>query len=76
MSGECFALFRTDDEDGGVEASKSIVVVAQLRQVPAAERSGEAAVEYEDDVLVVAVVGQRNAIAADASQRKVRRLSR
>lgn len=66
VRGERFAVFGADDEYGGAEAGKLIVVVAQLRQVPAAEWSGEAAIENEDDMLVVAVVGQGNAILPHA----------
>jgi hypothetical protein len=44
------------------------VVVTQLREVPAAERSGEAAQEHEDDGAVRQQVVERNVLAVRVGQ--------
>ena len=44
---EMFSVFRTDHDDLGFLSLKFCIVAAQLRHVPLAEWSDEAAVEYQ-----------------------------
>ena len=55
-------------------ASDLVVSLAQLREVPAAERSAEGAHEYEDHPLAVAVLAESDGAAAGAFEAEVGRL--
>jgi len=52
-------------------AADLVVPLAQLREMPAAERSTEGAHEHEQDLLASAIVGQPDAAAAGAREREV-----
>lgn len=54
---EALTLVRTDDDDLRAPSNEQRVVVAHLRQVPAAERSSEPAVENQRDGLFALVGG-------------------
>ena len=43
--GEFLGVFRPDHQEGDFAFQEQVIILAQLRQVCAAERSGEAAVE-------------------------------
>jgi len=55
-------------------ASDLVVSLAQLREVPAAERSAEGTHEHEDDVVAVAVVTKADSPAQRAFEAEVGRL--
>jgi hypothetical protein len=55
-------------------ASDLGVPLAQLREVPAAERSAEGAHEDEDDLVAAAVLAEPDSVAAGAFEAEVRRL--
>jgi hypothetical protein len=57
VSPEALRSLWPNDDDLCPSVYELGVVAAQLRQVPAAERSGEAAVEYQHDVPPAPVVG-------------------
>ena len=57
MVRKCLSPFRADDDDLGFSGHELAIVLAQLRHMPAAERSYEASVKHEDDVLFSAIVG-------------------
>ena len=61
-----------DGQDLGSQGGEALVVVTQLREMPAAERSEEAAEERQHD-RAPAEVGKRDAVAADLRKREVGR---
>ena len=64
LGGDCEYLRPSSDEQ--------LVVLAQLRQVPAAERSTEAAIEHEDNILSAQILGKAYLAAISGDQGKVR----
>jgi hypothetical protein len=62
---------RGDGQDLGVTSPEFLVILAQLRQVPTAEGSGEAPQEDEDHVLPAAVIGQAHQIPTRRRQREI-----
>jgi hypothetical protein len=62
-----------DRDHGCAEAGESLMVVAQLREVPAAERSGEAAEEHEDDGSARHHVGEGDGGPGGVGEYEVRR---
>ena len=54
--GEVLGTVGTDDQDGHTSLVELIICLAQLRHVLAAERSHEAAIEYEQDILLIAIM--------------------
>jgi hypothetical protein len=71
LAGESFLIFRADDEDLGVALYELLIVLTQLRQMPAAMRSGKAAGEDQDDVLSVTEIGQADRLPLEIVQREV-----
>jgi len=49
---ELRCTLRSDDEDDGTMPRELLVVLTQLREMRTAERSHEAAIEYQEDVPV------------------------
>jgi hypothetical protein len=52
------AGIRPDDHDFGFMRDKFVIILAQLRHVPLAERSLETPVQHQDNVFFISVVGQ------------------
>ncbi len=55
---KCGRIFRTNDHNHAVVPNKIRVILAQLRQVPAAEGSEKAAIEDEQDIVSTNKIGQ------------------
>ena len=64
---------RAEDHDLGPALRQLAVLLAQLRQVPAAVRSEEAAVEDEQDVRDALEARERERLALEVGEREVRR---
>ena len=69
--GECGGVLGARDQHLNVAGDELGVVVAQLRQMPAAEGSEEAAVEHQQHVLAAVVVRQTHAGAGEVRQGEV-----
>ncbi len=65
-------IFRTYDDHLGLPLDEFLVILAQLRHVPAAEWSNEAAVEHEQDMRCAAKIGQAKWLALIIGQGEVR----
>ena len=64
---------RPDDENLGAPRDKIGIILAQLRQMRAAVRSGKAASEHEHDVLMPVIIGKTDQVALGISKSKIRR---
>ena len=64
---------RPDDENLGVPRDKIGIILAQLRQMPAAVRSDKAASEHEHGVLAFPIIGKTNQVALGISKSKIGR---
>ena len=56
---ELFRAIGASHNNGRFSLNKLIIILAQLRHMRAAERSGKAAIEDEDDVLLALIIAQR-----------------
>ena len=65
-------IFRANDENHSVFVLKFLVVLAQLRHMPTAERSDKAAVENQQHGLLTTEIGQSNLLAAKVGQFEIR----
>ena len=63
-------FFRTDNKNDGLSFYKQIMVLAQLRHVPAAERSQKTTIENQYDVSFISVVGKTHGTPGIIGQRK------
>ena len=64
---------RPDDENLGAPRDKIGIILAQLRQMRAAVRSGKAASEHEHDVLASPIVRKTNQVAPGIFQSEIGR---
>jgi hypothetical protein len=64
-------IFRPDHYDLGILHQKLFVIAAQLRHVLLAERSEEAAVEDQKNILVVFEIREADLISFEIRQREV-----
>ena len=70
---KCPGVFRTDDDHFSVEGGEPIVIQAQLRHVPAAERSQEPPVQDQQDTRPGQLIGERKgALPVEMFEREVR----
>ena len=70
--GKGICIFRSDDHDLGFLLCEFVIVLAQLRHVPPAERSDKAAVEDQQDVLLALKICQADCASVEIGQCKVR----
>jgi len=63
---------RAHHQDLGLALDKALIILAQLRQVPAAEGSDKAAVKDQHYVLAPAIIGQAHGPALGIGQAKIR----
>jgi hypothetical protein len=68
---ECLFVLGAHHDDLGVPLGKLGDILTQLRHMPSAVGSGEATIEYQDDVLVALIVRQTYGIALEILQGKV-----
>ena len=54
---ECVSIIRPDDHNFSLILHKTVIFLAQLRHVRAAERSHEAAIEDQDDIPFAIEIG-------------------
>jgi len=66
------AIFRAYDQDLSPNFLKLVMILAQLRHVPAAERSDETAVEDQQDLLLTFKIGQCHLLAVEIFKSKIR----
>jgi len=51
-----FMIFWTNHQNFRFPGQKFVIVLAQLRHVPAAERSDKTAIEYQDYIALVLII--------------------
>lgn len=71
MISKRFRVVRPDDENDSIPFPKLRIVLAQLRQMPAAVRSGKAAIKDQYDMLLVVILRKGDFIALEISQREI-----
>lgn len=71
MSCKGFCIFWSYHDDDCLTVTELFVILAQLRQVPAAERSGKPPIEDEDDVLLAAISGESSHLTMHVDQAEI-----
>ena len=71
-SGKGFRIFRPNDEYDSVPFNELVMILTQLRQMPAAERSKETPVEHHDNMLLPLEVRKADRIALPIIERKIK----
>ncbi len=71
LAGVGVGIIRANDENDRVLRGEQIILLAQLRQMPAAVRSEKAAVEHKHHVLLPPVVRKGNGITLKICQGKI-----